>query len=53
MGHLAARPGHPERLDTSVDPATGTARAYGNVLADNGLPSNYYEELVQPWAGGA
>lgn len=46
-------PGHPERLDTSVDPATGTARAYGNVLADNGLPSDYYEELVQPWAGGA
>jgi hypothetical protein len=45
--------GHPERLDFGVDPATGTARAYGNVLADSGLPSNYYDELVQPWAGGA
>lgn len=46
-------PGHPERLDTGIDPATGTARAYGNVLADLGLPSTYYDELVQPWAGGA
>lgn len=45
-------PGHPERLDTSIDPGTGTARAYGNVLADMGLPTNYYDELVQPWAGG-
>lgn len=46
-------PGHPERLDTSIDPATGTARAYGTILADRGLPSNYFDELVQPWAGGA
>ncbi|UUZ48654.1 hypothetical protein LP420_39185 [Massilia sp. B-10] len=23
------------------------------MLADNGLPSNYYEELVQPWAGSS
>ncbi|MDE2388531.1 MAG: tyrosinase family protein [Betaproteobacteria bacterium] len=46
-------PGHPERLDTSVDPSTGTARAYGNILADSGLPASYYDELVQPWGGGA
>jgi hypothetical protein len=46
-------PGHPERLDVNIDPLTGTARAYGNVLADQGLPSTYYDELVQPWAGGA
>jgi len=44
-------PGHPERLDASIDPATGTARAYGTILADTGNPSNYFDELVQPWAG--
>jgi len=44
-------PGHPERLDTGIDPATGTARAYGAVLSDLGLPANYFDTLVQPWAG--
>lgn len=37
--------GHPERLN----PAT----AYGTILTDQGLPANYFDELVQPWAGGA
>lgn len=46
-------PGHPERLDTTIDPATGTARAYGMILSDKGFPSSYYDELVEPWAGGA
>lgn len=35
--------GKPERLN----PAT----AYGNILADEGLPSNYFEEWVAPWSG--
>jgi hypothetical protein len=46
-------PGHPERLDIGIDSATRTARAYGTILADQGLPSNFFDELVQPWAGGA
>ena len=45
-------PGHPERLDTSIDPATHTARAYGTILSDGGQPSNYFDVPVQPWAGG-
>lgn len=44
-------PGHADRLDTSIDPATGTARAYGNILADTGNPSSYFDEFVEPWAG--
>jgi hypothetical protein len=36
-------PGHLERLN----PAT----AYGNILADRGLPADYFDEWVQPWAG--
>jgi hypothetical protein len=36
-------PDHPERLV----PAT----AYGTILADKGLPADYFAELVQPWAG--
>lgn len=36
-------PGHPERLTPST--------AYGTILADLGLPSNYFDELIQPWAG--
>jgi Common central domain of tyrosinase len=43
--------GHPERLDTTIDPTTGTSRAYGNILSDTGNPSNYFDELVMPWAG--
>jgi len=36
-------PGHQSRLN----PAT----AYGTVLVDDGLPSTYFDEWVQPWAG--
>lgn len=36
-------PLHPERLI----PAT----AYGTVLSDMGLPPDYFDEWVQPWAG--
>ena len=36
-------PGHPDRLTPST--------AYGTILADMGLPSNYFDELIQPWAG--
>jgi hypothetical protein len=35
--------GHQSRLN----PAT----AYGTVLVDDGLPSTYFDEWVQPWAG--
>ena len=27
------------------------ASAYGTVLADDGLPSTYFDEWIQPWAG--
>jgi hypothetical protein len=27
------------------------AHAYGNILADEGLPPNYFDEWIQPWAG--
>lgn len=37
------QPGHQSRLN----PAT----AFDNILADEGLPSNYFDEWVQPWAG--
>ena len=46
-------PGHPERLDTSIDPATGTARAYGTILSDRSKPTTYFNDQVQPWSGGA
>ena len=36
-------PAHKDRLDP--------ARAYGTILADQGLPSDYFDEWVQPWAG--
>jgi hypothetical protein len=36
-------PLHPGRLN----PAT----AYDSILADQGLPSNYFDEWIQPWAG--
>jgi hypothetical protein len=36
-------PAHKDRLDP--------AKAYGTILADDGLPSNYFDEWVQPWAG--
>jgi len=40
-----------QRRDTAnrMTPST----AYGTILADQGLPPNYFDELVQPWAGGA
>jgi tyrosinase-like protein len=40
-----------ERLDPTVDLATGTAKAYGTILADRGKISSYFDELVLPWAG--
>lgn len=36
-------PGHEDRLDP--------ARAYGTILADFNEPADYFDELVQPWAG--
>lgn len=38
-------PAHKDRLDP--------AKAYGTILADQGLPSDYFDEWVQPWAGVA
>jgi Common central domain of tyrosinase len=38
-------PAHKDRLDP--------AKAYGTILADNALPSDYFDEWVQPWAGVA
>ena len=35
--------GHQDRLER--------ATAYGTILADMGLPANYFDEWVQPWAG--
>jgi hypothetical protein len=36
-------PGHHDRLNPST--------AYGTILADEGLPSTYFDEWVQPWSG--
>jgi Common central domain of tyrosinase len=36
-------PGHQDRLDP--------ARAYGNIAVDLHQAANYFDELVQPWAG--
>jgi Common central domain of tyrosinase len=36
-------PGHQDRLDP--------AHAYGTIVADLQEPANYFDELVQPWAG--
>jgi hypothetical protein len=37
------QPGAQSRLDP--------AHAYGTILADEGLPPNYFDEWIQPWAG--
>ncbi len=37
------QPGHQARLDPN--------RAYGTIAVDFGLPADYFDELVQPWAG--
>ena len=36
-------PGHQDRLDP--------ARAYGTIATDLGFAADYFDELVQPWAG--